>query len=186
MKDPFYFLGGLLLQKRQLFPAGAFAGSVILAELLFTQLSHTGRGVDPGQAPPLHSCLCPLFSKRHLVCKHDLVAVCRASLPPCPNYTRTAAARPADGLHRQRAAQCSFQNGLFGVSHWFDSLFHSRISVDGCTWPLGMAPAADVFLVSCARRSPCTPAAARSLLLLCCPNTNMCLSECDWETKASR
>lgn len=103
--------GCCLLQKRKLFSAGAFAGSVtsvILAELVFTQLSHTGASVDPGQAPPLHSCLCPLFSKRHLVCKHYLVPVCRASHPPCLNHTRTAAVRMADGLHREQAPQCRF------------------------------------------------------------------------------
>lgn len=35
--------------------------SVVLAELSFTQLSLTAGSFDPGRAPPLHSCLCPLF-----------------------------------------------------------------------------------------------------------------------------
>lgn len=43
------------------FSAGGFVTSAVLAELSFTQLSLTAGSFDPGRAPPLHSCLCPVF-----------------------------------------------------------------------------------------------------------------------------
>lgn len=52
--------GCRLLQNSKLFSAGGFVGSVtsvVLAELSFSQLSHTAGSFDPG-GPPLHSRLC--------------------------------------------------------------------------------------------------------------------------------
>lgn len=173
-----------LLQNRKLFFSWRVCRicvtSVILAELMFTQLSHTGASVDTGQAPPLHSCLCPLSIQE----APGVQTRCGTSVPgltptlPEPHPDCSCQAGWWAATRTSSSVQiCFSQNCVFAVSHWLDSLFQSGISGDGCTWKFGMAAALDFLIVSCPWRSPSAAAAAPWLLFLCCPNLNTCSSQ---------
>lgn len=156
--------------------------SVILAELVFTQLSHTGGSTDPGQASPLHSCLCPLFFPRGTWCANTIWYQC-AGPHHHPAWT-------TPGLQLSgRLTGCTENKHLSAhlffseLCFWYESLVwlyssQGLVVGDGCTWQFGMATTLEFFIVSsCPRRSHSAPAAARWLLFLCCPNPNMCSSQ---------
>lgn len=155
--------------------------SVVLAELSFTQLSVTAGSFDPGRAPPLHSCLCPLFIQEAPGVQ-TLSGTSESGLTPTrpqPHPGRSCQDGWRAAARTGGSARISLRNGC---PIWvYSSQGFVVIAIPGS---LGWPQALDFIIVSWPLRSPPAPAAARRLLVQRWP-TSACVQVRVWQGRGS-
>lgn len=167
-----------LLQNRTLFSRWVCwicVTSVVLAELSFTQLSLTAGSCDPGRAPPLHSCLCPVFVQQAPGVQ-TLSGTSESGLTPTrpqPHPDRSCQDGWRAAWRTSGSVQISLQNGCLIWAFALTVYSSQGFVVIAIPGSLGWLQPLDFTIVSRPLRSPSAPAAAGSTLT----NLSMCSSQ---------
>lgn len=160
--------------------------SVVLAELNLTQLSLTAGSFDPGRAPPLHSCLCPVFI-HGAPGVQTLSGTSESGLNPSrpqPRPDRSCQDGWRAAAWTSSSVQISSQNGCLLWAFGWTVYSRQGFVVIDTPGSLGWLQPFDFITVSCPLRSPSAPAAARRLLVQCWP-TSACVQVRVWLRRES-